>query len=60
MEKFKKLSKTMKSGPKPTNPTLYARIKSQVKSNPPGGTWPSAYASATVVKKYKAAGGKYK
>lgn len=59
MDKFKKLSKALKSSAKPSDPKLYSRVKSQVKADPPGGKWPSAYASAAVVKKYKAAGGKY-
>ena len=42
---------------KPTNPALYNRVKSQVKNSV--DVWPSAYASAQVVKKYKAAGGGY-
>jgi len=44
--------------PEPTNKALYNRIKNKVKQS--YDTWPSAYASAQVVKQYKAAGGKYK
>lgn len=59
--KFKKLKKSMgrtSSGSKPTNPDLYARVKSEAKQK--FDRWPSAYASAWVVKTYKARGGGYK
>lgn len=42
----------------PSNKKLYNRIKSRVKAK--FKVWPSAYASAAVVKAYKAAGGGYK
>jgi hypothetical protein len=42
----------------PTNKKLYSKIKSRVKSK--FKVWPSAYASAAVVKAYKAAGGGYR
>ena len=42
---------------KPTNPTLYARIKAKVKRTVK--KWPSAYASGQLVRQYKAAGGGY-
>ena len=42
----------------PTNKKLYERIKAKVKSR--YSTWPSAYASAALVKEYKAAGGGYR
>ena len=41
----------------PTNKALYERIKERVKRKMP---WPSAYASAQLVRQYKAEGGKYK
>lgn len=59
--KFKKLKKSIgrtSSGSKPTNPSLYARVKSEAKQK--FDRWPSAYASAWVVKTYKARGGGYK
>lgn len=42
----------------PTNKRLYEQIKSKIKDR--YSTWPSAYASAALVKEYKAAGGKYR
>lgn len=42
----------------PTNRRLYEQIKSKIKDR--YSTWPSAYASAALVKEYKAAGGKYR
>lgn len=42
----------------PTNKKLYERIKAKIKDR--YSTWPSAYASAALVKEYKAAGGKYR
>lgn len=42
----------------PTNKKLYEAIKARIKSR--YSTWPSAYASAALVKEYKEAGGKYR
>jgi hypothetical protein len=42
----------------PTNKKLYSSIKSRIKSK--FKVWPSAYASAALVKAYKNAGGSYK
>ena len=42
----------------PTNKRLYEQIKAKIKDR--YSTWPSAYASAALVKEYKAAGGKYR
>lgn len=42
----------------PTNKTLYSRVKSRIKKK--YKVWPSAYASAALVKAYKAAGGGYR
>jgi len=53
----KKIAKK-KSGAKPTNPTLYARVKAEAKRK--YKVWPSAYASGWLTKTYKARGGKYK
>ena len=41
----------------PTNKKLYNRVKNEAKNK--FKTWPSAYASAWLVKTYKARGGKY-
>ena len=49
----------MKSGGNvPTNPELYSRVKSEVKSE--FDTWPSAYGSAALVREYKSRGGGYR
>jgi hypothetical protein len=45
------------AAPKPTNPKLYAKVKSEAKKK--FKVWPSAYASAWLTKTYKARGGKY-
>ena len=42
----------------PTNKELYNRVKSRIKKK--FKVWPSAYASAALVKAYKAAGGGYR
>lgn len=59
-ERFSKTRKSMRKteGAKPTNPDLYARVKSETKQK--FDRWPSAYASAWVVKTYKARGGGYR
>jgi len=41
----------------PTNKKLYNTVKNEAKRK--FKTWPSAYASAWLVKTYKARGGKY-
>jgi hypothetical protein len=47
-----------KGGNVPTNPELYSRVKSEVKSE--FDTWPSAYGSAALVREYKSRGGRYR
>ena len=47
-----------KKKPKPTNPALYSRVKSEAKRKFDG--FPSAYSSAWLVKTYKKRGGKYR
>jgi len=42
----------------PTNKKLYSSVKSRIKKK--FKVWPSAYASAALVKAYKAAGGGYR
>ena len=42
----------------PTDKALYNRVKSEAKNK--FDKWPSAYASAWLVKEYKKRGGKYK
>lgn len=42
----------------PSNKELYSKIKSRIKGK--YKVWPSAYASAALVKAYKAAGGSYR
>lgn len=51
-------SKPKKSGPKPTNPSLYSRVKAEAKRK--FDVWPSAYASAWLTKEYKKRGGGYR
>jgi len=59
-ERFSKTRKVMRKteGAKPTNPELYSRVKAEAKQK--FERWPSAYASAWVVKTYKARGGGYR
>ena len=46
-----------KAGSKPTNPSLYARVKAETKRK--FKVYPSAYANAYLVKTYKKRGGGY-
>ena len=46
-----------KSGSKPKNPALYARVKAEAKRK--FKVYPSAYANAWLVKTYKKRGGTY-
>jgi len=57
---FEKIKKTVssKSKNKPTNPKLYAQVKSEAKKK--FDRWPSAYGSAWLVKEYKRRGGGYR
>ena len=54
--KSPKKSKTKKA--EPVNKTLYNKVKTEAKKK--FKVWPSAYASAWLVKEYKRRGGKYK
>ena len=45
------------SGPKPTTPALYSRVKAAAKRK--FAVYPSAYANAWLVREYKKRGGKY-
>ena len=47
-----------KAGSKPSNPSLYARVKAEAKRK--FKVYPSAYANAWLVKTYKSRGGGYK
>ena len=51
-------AKKKKSGPKPTNPALYARVKAEAKRK--FKVYPSAYANGWLVREYKKRGGKYR
>jgi hypothetical protein len=58
---FKKLQKLFskdKKTSKPSDPELYARVKTEAKKKFKGN-YPSAYASGWTVKTYKERGGKY-
>ena len=54
----KKKPAKKKSGAKPTNPTLYSRVKSEAKKK--FSVYPSAYANGWLVKTYKKRGGGYR
>jgi hypothetical protein len=56
--KRRKRKSTAKKKNIPTNKKLYARVKAKVKRK--FKVYPSAYANASLVKQYKAAGGKYR
>ena len=59
LPKKKKKKKTKKkSGAKPTNPSLYARVKAEAKRK--FDVYPSAYANAWLVRTYKKRGGRYR
>jgi len=47
-----------KSGSKPTNPTLYSRVKAEAKRK--FKVYPSAYANGWLVRTYKKRGGGYR
>ena len=53
-----KKKSTTKSGAKPTNPDLYARVKAEAKRK--FDVYPSAYANAWLVRTYKKRGGGYR
>tara|TARA_R100001015_G_C4445225_1_gene37349 strand:+ start:265 stop:507 length:243 start_codon:yes stop_codon:yes gene_type:complete len=53
----KKKKSAKKSGSKPSNPSLYARVKAEAKRK--FDVYPSAYANAWLVKTYKKRGGGY-
>lgn len=57
---FDKIKKTVasKSENKPNNPKLYSQVKAEAKKK--FDRWPSAYASAWLVKEYKRRGGGYR
>jgi hypothetical protein len=54
----KKKTTKKKSGAKPTNPSLYARVKAEAKRK--FKVFPSAYASGYIVREYKKRGGGYR
>lgn len=47
----------LKTEPKPKDPKLYSRVKSEAKKK--FKVYPSAYANAWLVREYKKRGGKY-
>ena len=53
----KKKTTKKKSGSKPTNPSLYARVKAEAKRK--FKVYPSAYANGWLVREYKKRGGGY-
>lgn len=54
----KKIQGKTSSGSTPTNQKLYSQVKSEAKTKF-GDDYPSAYASAWIVKTYKKRGGEY-
>ena len=52
-----KKNKSKSKSPKPKNPSLYSRVKSEAKKK--FKVFPSAYASAWIVRTYKKRGGTY-
>ena len=52
-----KKTKSKSKSPRPTKPSLYARVKSEAKRK--FKVYPSAYANAWLVKTYKKRGGGY-
>jgi len=50
--------KAKSRSPKPTNPALYSRVKSEAKKK--FDVYPSAYANAWLVREYKKRGGGYR
>ena len=54
----KKKTTKKKSGSKPTNPSLYARVKAEAKRK--FKVYPSAYANGWLVREYKKKGGGYR
>ena len=52
-----KKTKSKSKSPKPKNPSLYSRVKSEAKKK--FDVFPSAYASAWIVRTYKNRGGTY-
>ena len=53
-----KKAKSKSKSPKPTNPSLYARVKAEAKRK--FKVFPSAYASGYIVREYKKRGGGYR
>lgn len=49
---------TKKGSPKPTNPSLWSRVKADAKKK--FDAYPSAYANAWAVKKYNKLGGRWR
>lgn len=49
---------TKKGSPKPTNPSLWSRVKADAKKK--FDVYPSAYANAWASKKYKELGGRWR
>jgi len=58
IKRAKPKTKRKKGSPRPTNPSLYARVKSEAKRK--FKVYPSAYANAWLVRTYKKRGGTYK
>ena len=57
VEEYSMAAKKKKSGSKPKNPSLYAKVKAEAKRK--FKVYPSAYANAWLVRTYKKRGGGY-
>ena len=57
IKKAKPKTKRKYGSPRPTNPSLYARVKAETKRK--FKVYPSAYANAYLVRTYKKRGGGY-
>ena len=55
---IKRKTTKKKSGAKPSNPSLYAKVKAEAKRK--FDVYPSAYANAWLVRTYKKRGGRYR
>ena len=58
LRRVKMPTKAKSKSPKPTNPTLYAKVKAEAKRK--FKVYPSAYANGWLVRTYKARGGSYR
>ena len=58
MARRRRVRRKSTNKPKPTNPSLYSRVKAAAKRK--FDVYPSAYANAWLVREYKKRGGRYR